>query len=123
MLGGYGDDRLGSVDSPLGDGRLGLVACLMAIAFGVFLVRLFQLQILEGADLRQRSQQNSVRTLVLEAPRGEIVDREGRVLAANRPAYRVQVIPNALRSPGRTFAPFRTAPSATSTRLASMVAI
>lgn len=103
MLGGYGDDRLGSVDSPLGDGRLGLVAVAIGLAFSVFLVRLFQLQILEGADLRQRSQQNSVRTLVLEAPRGEILDREGRVLAANRPAYRVQVIPNELHAPGRTF--------------------
>jgi penicillin-binding protein 2 len=103
MLGGYGDDRLGGVDSPLGDGRLGLVAILIALAFAVFMVRLFQLQILEGADLLERSQQNAVRTLVLEAPRGEIVDREGRVLAANRPAYRVQVIPNELRSPDRTF--------------------
>jgi penicillin-binding protein 2 len=103
MLGGYGDDRLGSVDSPLGDGRLGLVALAIGLAFAVFLVRLFQLQILEGADLRQRSQENSVRTLVLEAPRGEIVDREGRVMAANRPAYRVQVIPNELRAPERTF--------------------
>ncbi len=103
MLGGYGDDRLGSVDSPLGDGRLGLLALLIGVAFAVFLVRLFQLQILEGADLRQRSQQNSVRTLVLEAPRGAILDRDGRVLAANRPAYRVQVIPNELRTPGRTY--------------------
>ncbi len=103
MLGGYGDDRLGSVDSPLGDGRLGLLALVIALAFGVFLLRLFQLQILEGADLRQRSQQNSVRTLVLEAPRGAIVDREGRTLAANRPAYRVQVIPNELREPDRTY--------------------
>jgi penicillin-binding protein 2 len=103
MLGGYGDDRLGGADSPLGDGRLGLVATLIGLAFVVFTVRLFQLQILEGADLRDRSLRNSVRTLVLEAPRGEILDREGRVLAANRPAYRVQVIPSELQTPGHTF--------------------
>jgi penicillin-binding protein 2 len=103
MLGGYGDDRLGGADSPLGDGRLGIVALLVALAFAVFALRLFQLQILEGADLRSRSLRNSVRTLVLEAPRGQIVDREGRVLAANRPAYRVQVIPNELRTPERTY--------------------
>lgn len=103
MLGGYGDDRLGGADSPLGDGRLGLVAVLISSAFLVFTVRLFQLQILEGADLRVRSEENSVRTLVLEAPRGQIVDREGRVLAANRPAYRVQIIPNELKAPERTF--------------------
>ena len=103
MLGGYGDDRLGGADSPLGDGRLGLVAVVIGLAFAVFTVRLFQLQLLEGADLRDRSLRNSVRTLVLEAPRGEILDREGRVIAANRPAYRVQVIPNELRSPVQTF--------------------
>ncbi len=103
MLGGYGDDRLGGADSPLGGGRLGLVAFLICVAFLVFTVRLFQLQILEGADLRVRSDQNSVRTLLLEAPRGQIVDREGRVLAANRPAYRVQVIPNELIAPEQTF--------------------
>jgi len=103
MLGGYGDDRLGGADSPLGDGRLGILGVLIAVAFTVFSVRLFQLQILEGADLRDRSLRNSVRTLVLEAPRGQIVDREGRVLAANRPAYRVQVIPNELQAPERTF--------------------
>ena len=103
MLGGYGDDRLGGADSPLGDGRLGLLAIVIGLAFAVFTVRLFQLQILEGADLRSRSLRNSVRTLVLEAPRGQIVDREGRVMAANRPAYRVQVIPNELRTPERTF--------------------
>lgn len=103
MLGGYGDERVGSPDSPLGDGRLGLVAALIVLAFAVFTVRLFYLQILEGADLRSRSLRNSVRTLQLEAPRGVIVDREGRVLAANRPAYRVQVIPNELVSPEQTF--------------------
>ncbi len=104
MLGGYGDDRLGGADSPLGDGRLGLVGVVIGLAFAVFTVRLFQLQILEGADLRIRSERNYARTLVLEAPRGEIVDREGRVMAANRPAYRVQVIPNELNAPKRTFA-------------------
>ena len=80
-----------------------LAAVGVSLVFLVFVVRLFQLQILEGADLRERSQQNSVRTLVLEAPRGQIVDREGRVLAASRPAYRVQVIPNELSEPKRTF--------------------
>ena len=103
MLGGYGDDRLGGSDSPLGTGRLVLAAAGVSLVFLIFVVRLFQLQILEGADLRERSQQNSVRTLVLEAPRGQIVDREGRVLAASRPAYRVQVIPNELSEPKRTF--------------------
>ncbi|MFP6639230.1 MAG: penicillin-binding protein 2 [Myxococcota bacterium] len=83
--------------------RVGWVALMMAVVFAVFIVRLFQLQILEGADLASRSQRNSVRALRLEAPRGDIVDREGRVLATNRPAFRLQVIPNELRSLDLTY--------------------
>ena len=48
-------------------------------------------------DLRLRSESNYVRTVRLEAPRGDILDREGRVLATTRPAFGLQVIPNDLR--------------------------
>ena len=84
-------------------GRLRLAAALVALAFAVFAVRLFQLQIIEGEELRQRSKLNSVRTVRLEAPRGEIVDREGRVLATARPSYALQVIPSNLSRPAVTY--------------------
>jgi penicillin-binding protein 2 len=99
----YGEGRLGAGGDPGLDRRLGLLAALLVLALGVFLVRLFQLQILEGADLRLRSERNSVRTVRLEAPRGDILDREGRVLATSRPAFGVQLIPSDLRSPEVTF--------------------
>jgi penicillin-binding protein 2 len=95
MMGrGFGDGRLSSANEPPSELRLGLVAVGMVLVFLVFVLRLFQLQILEGADLASRSERNSVRTVRIEAPRGDIVDREGRVLATTRPAFRVQVIPN-----------------------------
>ena len=103
MSGAYGDSRLGTGDSPLTDGRLRLFATVIVLSFVVFTVRLFLLQFLEGDDLRSLSLRNFVRTVVLEAPRGVILDREGRVLAANRPAYRVRIIPNEMTNPGRTF--------------------
>jgi cell division protein FtsI/penicillin-binding protein 2 len=40
-----------------------------------------------------------VRTLRVEAPRGDIVDRDGRILAATRPAFGVQLIPHDVRHP------------------------
>ena len=94
ILGDRENDRLVGAGEAPGELRVGLIALLIAAVFAVFLIRLFQLQILEGADLASRSQRNSVRTLRLEAPRGDIVDREGRVLATNRPAFRLQVIPD-----------------------------
>jgi penicillin-binding protein 2 len=85
-------------------GRLRLAMVLVCLVFTVFAARLFQLQIIEGEELRQRSERNSVRTIRLEAPRGEIVDREGHVLATTRPSYALQVIPNNLQHPDVTYA-------------------
>ncbi len=103
MNSGFGEGRL-SDSGQLGvEGRIGVIAAAIILAFLIFAVRLFQLQIVEGADLRSRSEQNFVRTVRLEAPRGDIVDRDGRILATTRPAYRVQIIPNELRSADVTF--------------------
>jgi len=99
----YHDGRLSAGSDPGVERRIAIIAVLVVLAFCIFSLRLFQLQIVEGADLLSRSERNFVRTLRLEAPRGEIVDREGRVLATTRPAYRVQVIPNELSDSKRTF--------------------
>ena len=104
MIGrGHSDRRLPGADEAPSELRVGLIALIMLAAFMIFVVRLFQLQIVEGADLASRSQRNSVRTLRLEAPRGDIVDREGRALATTRPAFRVRVIPSEIRSPEREY--------------------
>ena len=93
--------RLGGSDSTIAD-RIPLLAALIVLAFGVFLLRLFQLQFIQTDDLRRQSSRNYVRTVRLEAARGDILDRKGRVLATTRPAFAVQVIPNELRRPDRT---------------------
>ena len=99
----FRDGRLSSGDDPALEPRLGVLAACIVVVFLIFFLRLFQLQIVEGADLRRRSERNFVRTVRLEAPRGDIVDRRGRVLATTRPAYAVQVIPNELREADRTY--------------------
>lgn len=97
------NDRLGSGGDGVGGPRLWLAAAGIAAAFAVFGLRLFQLQIVEGALLSEQSERNSIRTLRLEAPRGDILDREGRVLATTRPAFSLDVLPSELRRPERTF--------------------
>jgi len=92
-------EHLSGTEAPI-DGRLRLIGALVITVFSIFVGRLFQLQILEGAELRQRSERNSVRTIRLEAARGEIADREGRVLATTRPAFELQVVPDDLRRAG-----------------------
>jgi penicillin-binding protein 2 len=103
MPGALRDGRLSGGDEPGNERRIAVVAAGIIFAFTVFVLRLFQLQILEGADLRNRSLRNSVRSVRVEAPRGEIVDRNGQVLATARPAFQVHVIPSDLRDRDRTF--------------------
>jgi penicillin-binding protein 2 len=83
--------------------RLWPVAVVVFLIFIIFILRLFQLQIVEGKALASRSQANYVRTVRLEAQRGSIVDREGRTIAATRPAYGVDLIPSEIQNPWRTY--------------------
>lgn len=97
------ETRLSSHSDGPGDIRIWPIALIVLGIFTVFVVRLFQLQILEGEALASRSQANYVRTVRLEAQRGTIVDREGRTIAASRLAYGLDVIPNEIRNPWRTY--------------------
>ncbi|RIL06015.1 MAG: penicillin-binding protein 2 [Proteobacteria bacterium] len=84
--------------------RLRLFGLVMLGFFALFVVRLFQLQVVEGDQHLERSQRNSIRTERIASPRGELTDREGRVLASTRSAFELEVVPSELRDKERTFA-------------------
>jgi len=108
VISGAGRGRLGAgTDSTL-ERRIPVIAVFIVLVLSIFFARLFQLQLVQTDDLRLRSQRNYVRTLRLEAPRGDILDREGRVLATTRPAFGVQVIPNDVHRPELTYAALAT---------------
>jgi penicillin-binding protein 2 len=69
-----------------------LVVSLVATLVG----RLFYVQVLSGPTYRAQATANEVRALVTPAPRGEIVDDEGRPLADDRDEYVVTVDPTVL---------------------------
>jgi penicillin-binding protein 2 len=96
--------RLGAGPDPILDERLLLLIAAIVVVFAIFAVRFFQLQILRGEEFKGVAQGNAVRLVRLEAPRGDILDREGRVLATTRPAFGVEVMPSDLRRPEVTFA-------------------
>lgn len=56
--------------------------------FGIFL-RLFHLQVVMGSQMRQLADGNRVKVQIIHAPRGVIYDRNGKVLAANSPGFRL----------------------------------
>lgn len=51
----------------------------------ILFLRLFQLTIVKGGYYRNLSEQNRIREITIEAPRGEIVDRKGFIIAKNLP--------------------------------------
>ena len=69
--------------------RTALVGVVCALAFLALLGRLFHLQVAERPALAARAADNREHALLLEAPRGRILDRNGKVLVGNRTAYRV----------------------------------
>ena len=54
--------------------------------------RYYSLQITQHDDFLTQSDRNRIRVEVIPPPRGQIVDRKGRVLAANKPTFVVGVI-------------------------------
>lgn len=82
------------------DRRLVLVTIMMVLALTGVLARFAQLQ-LQGHDAyAARAENNRVRLQAIAPNRGLIVDRHGRVLAENRAAYRVVMVPERANDPG-----------------------
>jgi penicillin-binding protein 2 len=69
------------------------MAVAIVLVFTGLTVRLWDLQVVGGAHYRDLAEQNRVLRLPVEADRGTIVDRNGKVLARNLPGFAVTVIP------------------------------
>lgn len=59
----------------------------------VFLIRLFNLQILQGAEYRAQADDNRLLEVSIPAPRGVIYDRNGFQLVRNIPSFQVMITP------------------------------
>ncbi|TMJ06474.1 MAG: penicillin-binding protein 2 [Bacillati bacterium ANGP1] len=79
--------------------RLFILSLIIGMLIGILVVRLWQVQVLQGASYLRQSEDNRIRDYTLAAPRGIIYDRKGRPLVSNRPAFTVAVLPLELRNP------------------------
>jgi penicillin-binding protein 2 len=73
--------------------RVALLAFLALGVFAVLFLRLWALQVLSGDKYVAQANDNRVRTLLVDAPRGAILDRRGRVLVSNVAGTRVELWP------------------------------
>lgn len=71
--------------------RIGLV-----LAFLGLIGRLYQLQIVRGEVFQVQADANRFRLIEMPAPRGVIYDRNGAILARNRPSFAIAVVPERL---------------------------
>jgi penicillin-binding protein 2 len=73
--------------------RIGILGFLTLIVFAVLFVRLWALEVLSGNQFLVAAQNNQLRLLRLDAPRGPIEDRYGHVLVQNTNATAVKIWP------------------------------
>jgi penicillin-binding protein 2 len=71
--------------------RIGILGMLALAVFAVLLLRLWSLQVLNGEQLLRAAQNNQSRDVRLPAPRGPILDRNGKPLVTNVPGQTVQI--------------------------------
>lgn len=76
--------------------RFNIIMILLSIMFLVLLFRLATLTIVEGDKYRELSDTKRVKEIAITAPRGEIRDRYGRLLAGNKPSFTVQILKDEL---------------------------
>ena len=77
--------------------KIKIVIALLLAAISILLIRLGYLQIIRGAEFKQKSENNSVRFRKIKPLRGLIMDRNGVVIVDNRPSFDVLYIPSKVK--------------------------
>jgi penicillin-binding protein 2 len=81
--------------------RLGALGVVVVVLFTLLVLRLWALQVLNTRTFVAQAASNHEKQVVVRAPRGEILDRNGKVLVRNRVAYELQLDPGAVRDSAR----------------------
>ncbi len=78
--------------------RFKIVFVVVSIMISFLIIRMWHLQIVRGDELRQRSENNSVRLRKIKPLRGLILDTNGQVLVDNQPSFDIIFEPNRARN-------------------------
>lgn len=82
--------------------RLRCIVVVMLLALLFLGGALWRIQVLHGSEHAERLDRQSIRRVRLPGLRGSITDRNGVLLAGNRPSYCIAVYAEELRQPGRS---------------------
>lgn len=73
--------------------RLAVVQGVVALLVAMLLLQFWNLQVLRARHFRDLAENNRSRVVTVAAPRGMLLDREGRLLVGNRPSFNVVLTP------------------------------
>jgi penicillin-binding protein 2 len=82
--------------------RIAVLGGIAVALLGVLLVRLWFLQVISGQQYEARAEGNRLRTVINEAPRGHVLDRNGELLVGNAAGTDIAVRPRELTGRRRT---------------------
>jgi len=84
--------------------RAFIAICLVAVIFGVLLLNMYQLQIVSFEDYQTRADGNRIKVVPIAPNRGLIYDRNGVLLAENRPSFSLRMVKEQIRDIDETIA-------------------
>jgi len=76
--------------------RIAVLGGVVLLVFGALFLRLWALEVLSGHQYLRVARNNQLRTVRLEAPRGPVLDRNGRILVDNHAGTAVALWPSDL---------------------------
>ena len=79
-------------DNRLPQARLAVVSYVIVGMIGVLLIGFWKLQVIDSDKYAQWAERNRVRSIPVIAPRGRMLDRDGRVLVDNYPSFSVLLL-------------------------------
>ena len=79
-------------DNRLPQARLAIASYIIVGMIGVLLLGFWKLQVIDSDKYTSLAERNRVREIPVIAPRGRMLDRDGRVLVDNRPSFSVLLL-------------------------------
>jgi len=72
--------------------RLSILQWVVTVLFSILALSFWVLQVAQHAKFEEMAENNHQRTLALRAPRGIVLDRDGRILIENRPSFSISIM-------------------------------
>lgn len=74
--------------------RMSIMTAIIVGIFTFLVLRLAWMQLVNGPQYKKIAEENRIRQITAQAPRGNIYDRNGALLVSNRPSFAISIIPS-----------------------------